>query len=910
MTPPLDPESWRELQAHYDRIIDRGGEEHTQAVAELRRERPELAEQLRRLLAASDGAEARIRAVLDQNLEALAGEGGRQKLPERIGPYEVLRELGRGGMSVVYLARRADLHFRKLVAIKVVLRGMDFEEILRRLRQERQILAQLEHPNIARLLDGGNTEDGAPYVVMEFVDGQPIDTFCQTEALGLRGRLELFCQICEAVAHAHRNLVVHRDLKPSNVLVNGEGQVKLLDFGIAKLLDPEQALEFGKTADTMRLWTPSFASPEQIAGRGLNTASDIYSLGVLLCHLLCGRGPYDPGLGRGELERAIVAGRVRRPSEVADSPQDADGLRGDLDAIVAEATRRRPEDRYASAQNLAADVRRYLDGLPVLARRESALYPLWKFAGRHRNALAGTAVGGLLLVATLVFSALRLAHEKEVALAEREKAEHTASFLRGLFEHADPARSRHPELTARDLLDQGARRIHVELTEQPLVRADLMDMMGTVYQALGDYGAADRWLTRARDLRREHLDAEHPALLDSAEHLAALEHASGRYDAAQSALESVLERKKEVHGADSLEVATTLSRLGDLLYERGDTDRALGVFESAYGIRRRHFSEPHLELARSLQDLGATHFDLGQLDEAEDLLLRAEAQRRRELGDSHPKLAETLGTLGAVRFARGDVPQAEALLREALDIRTDVYGRRHPLVARTLNNLGEVLRRSGQYGEALPLLEESAELVGVLQGPGHPEYADNLLNYARTLQQAGRPAEAEVLQLKVLEILTDLGDEGERKTPWALINLGDTYRDLGEPRRALDSYRRALDLRRRHFPAGHPRLIRPLERLGDALLGLDPAAAEAPLREALDIRTALRPERLSTHRLRLKLAGLLADLEDGGPADGRGQAEALALAEDGLRGLEDHLEADDPEALEARRIVEGLRAGS
>ncbi|MEM8995826.1 MAG: serine/threonine-protein kinase, partial [Acidobacteriota bacterium] len=432
MSPAVDPETWRELEQHYDRVIDLPGRERAAYVAALRSDRPRLAERLSSLVDASDDAEQRIRSVLDRNLDALAEAGGTQDMPARIGPYEVLRELGRGGMSVVYLARRADRHFRKSVAIKVVLRGMDFDEILRRLRQERQILAQLEHPNIAAVFDGGNTDDGAPYVVMEFVDGRPIDAYCRDKELDLRGRLELFCQVCEAVAYAHRNLVVHRDLKPSNVLVTDDGRVKLLDFGIAKLLDPEQALEFGKTTESMRLWTPGFASPEQIAGRGLSTASDIYSLGVLLFHLLCGRGPYAPDLGRRELEQAVADGRLERPSQAAPSAAEGRSLRGDLDAIFAEATRLRPDERYASARNLAADVLRHLDGLPVLARRESAFYPLRKFAGRHRRALLGTALGGLVLAATLVFSAVRLATERQVALAEREKAEHTASFLRGL----------------------------------------------------------------------------------------------------------------------------------------------------------------------------------------------------------------------------------------------------------------------------------------------------------------------------------------------------------------------------------------------------------------------------------------------------------------------------------------------
>ncbi|MEM6796788.1 MAG: serine/threonine-protein kinase [Acidobacteriota bacterium] len=903
----LDPEAWRELEQHYHRMLDLPAAEQAGYAADLEAERPDLAARLVSLVAASDRSEERILSVLERNLETLAevGEELGAQIPERIGPYQILRELGRGGMSVVYLARRADRHFRKQVAIKVVLRGMDFDEILQRLRQERQILAQLEHPNISRLLDGGNTEDGAPYVVMEYVDGEPIDAYCRERGLDLRSRLELFCQVCEAVAHAHRNLVVHRDLKPSNVLVTAEGQVKLLDFGIAKLLDPDLALEFGKTSESLRLWTPGFASPEQIAGRALSTASDLYSLGVLLFELLVERSPYSPGLGRLELEKAAARGELARPSQAAADPRTARKLRGDLDAIVAEATRLRPEERYASAQNLAADVRRYLEGLPVLARRESVLYQLGKFARRHRRGLIGSGLGALLLLSTLVVSALRLAEERRVALVEGEKAARVAAFMVGLFEQADPARSRSPELTARDLLDQGALRVTFELAGQPVVRADLMDVMGTVYQGLGDYPAARLWLERARDLRALHLPANHPDQVDSAEHLASLEHAAGRYDAGQSGLEEVLERKREIYGPRSPEVATTLSRLGDLLFERGDPEAALRVFELAYEARQEHFEEPHLELAHSLQDLGATHYQLGDLEKAERLLARAETQRRGELGELHPKVAETLSSLGAVRFAQGEVADAERLLREALEIRTELYGRRHPLVALTLNNLGEVLRRSGQFSAALPLFAESSELVGELQGEKHPEYADSLVNYARTLQQAERLEEAEELYLRVLGILGALGEEGERKTPWVLINLGDARRALGRSDDALESYRRALELRRVHFPEGHVRLLRPLGRYGRALAPSDPAAAEAVLREALGIARRARPDRGDTQLLKVTLAELIARRDE--PA---ARAEALGLAEEGLEGMLAEEGAETPGIRDARSLVDRLRLGS
>jgi serine/threonine-protein kinase len=466
----------------------------------------------------------------------------------RLGPYRVEREVGRGGMGAVYLARRDDGRFEQRVAIKVLKRGLDSDELVARFETERRILAGLTHPHIARLLDGGSTPAGRPYFVMEYVDGRPLGQYAAEQRLGLEARLRLFLAVCAAVDHAHRSLVVHRDLKPANILVGADGAPKLLDFGIAKLLDPDAAP--AATAADLRPMTPDYASPEQRAGRPVTTATDVWGLGLVLFELLTGVNPQAAGEWR-DPPRASLAPRAATPAGLPESARLSRLLRGDLDAILAKALEPEPERRYRSAAALADDVERHLARRPVAARRWTAGYRLTRFVCRQR--LASAALLALVVaVGVVVWQVWAVARARDRSEAQRRRAQALAVFLTDVFAVSDPSRSRGETITARELLDRGAERLkrgeaRAGLESEPQTRADLLHAIGDVYEKLGLVEPAEAAFARALELRRPLPGPE-----------------------------------------AALDTAATLTRLGHLATARSDFAAAERAFREGLELRRRH----------------------------------------------------------------------------------------------------------------------------------------------------------------------------------------------------------------------------------------------------------------------------------------------------------------------------------
>jgi serine/threonine-protein kinase len=487
---------------------------------------PELGDEVRRLLAAQTGAR------LDQIVrDAIAAVGVEEVRRERIGPYRIIDTLGEGGMGRVYLAERDDQHYRQKVAIKVVGFPGAAKQFVARFRAERQILANLRHPYIAQLLDGGETDDGLPYLVMEYVEGRSISDYCSKNDLALRDRLLLFRKVCEAVEHAHRNLVIHRDIKPANIWVTSEGVPKLLDFGIAKLIDDAAAGQtVAVTRMDMRLLTPEYASPEQLTGRAATTSTDVYGLGVLLYELLTGRFPYgQAGTASQELRRLICETDPEPPSSVVlrRAPQGDDStdgarlgatprqvhnaLRGDLDKIVMMAMRKEPERRYGSAQLLADDIERHLDHVPVRARAESRGYVAAKFMRRHVVPLATAAVVLVTLAAVTIAFNLRLGQQRDEARRERDRAlaaevqaqreattaRTVSDFLVDLFEAADPSSTENSEFTTTELLERAVERVDEELAGQPATQARLLGTLASVHTSLNKLTEAQALASRS-----------------------------------------------------------------------------------------------------------------------------------------------------------------------------------------------------------------------------------------------------------------------------------------------------------------------------------------------------------------------------------------------------------------------------
>ncbi|HEV7358405.1 MAG TPA: serine/threonine-protein kinase [Steroidobacteraceae bacterium] len=671
---------------------------------------------------------------------------------DRIGPYRVLRTLGSGGMGEVYLAERADAQFEQQVAIKVVHGGTLAVAMHSRLKLERQILAQLDHPNIAHLLDGGALPDGSAYIVMEYIDGVAIDVFCDTNRLDIAGRLKLFQTVCAAVHYAHQNLIVHRDLKPSNILVTAPGVPKLLDFGIAKLLDDRQAARhtLAVTQADVRIMTPDHASPEQVRGQAITTSSDVYVLGVLLYKLLCGTSPFFISSMRlSEIERAICEKDPVPPSQAVSSDDSPDSmfiaesrgasakrlrraLDGDLDNIVLMAMRKEPERRYGSAQQLAGDIQRYLDGMPVIARGDTLSYRATKFVRRHWLPVTAGIGAAFLILAfamTTYFQSQRIsagrdrvAQQRERAEHERARAEEVSTFLVNLFKLSDPEENRGNQVTARELLDSGSKRLQAGLQDQPATKAALLSTVGAVYDSLGQYQDALPLLDEALQLQSQEQDGSR---LETLLELGRARIGAGELSRAEAPLQEALHLAQRDAGSTSIETGRALLTLGMLRHQQGKFGEAKNLYIRSLAMLE-NAKAAETDVSTVLGELAKVYSREQQWDLAKQAYERALEIDRHILGDDHPRVAFRMQNLAIVAQNMGDLKQAEVLYRDALQREEHSYGERLPETAITKGNYGLLLQREGRLVEAEPLLRDAVSIRLALYG--HKHY---LVGYAR-----------------------------------------------------------------------------------------------------------------------------------------------------------------------------------
>jgi serine/threonine-protein kinase len=746
-----------------------------------------------------------------------------------VGRYRLERCIGWGGMGTVYLATRADAEFSQRVAIKLVKRGMDSDEILRRFRAERQTLAALHHPNIALLLDGGVTDSGQPYLVMEYVEGEPIDRYCDRHRLPVEARLALFLTICDAVRHAHQNLVIHRDLKPANILVSRDGIPKLVDFGIAKLIAPGERPH--ATTPQERRLTPEYASPEQVTGRPVTTSSDIYSLGVILYELLCGHQPYRfPTRTPAEIERVVADGTASLPSEAVtrvegNAPDDArvvvtpDGvgqarsarpdalarrLRGDLDTIVLMALRKEPERRYASVDHLAGDIRRHLAGLPVSAHRDTFGYRFAKFARRHRVGTALGAVAVLLLgaaVSTVIWQARVASRQRDAALAAREQSEATVQFLQEMLASVDPG-ERGRGVTVREVLDAAAVRVDTELASQPLVQAMLRTTIGRTYLSLGLLDASETQLRSALEQRRALLGPRHRAVADCLCDLSDVLYARQSLDEAQAAIEQALDIYRDTTtlvdttGDRSADLPKALSRLGAVQWAKGELKEAEEAHRQALAIRREVRGADGIEVAESLNALGVVFLAQGRQDEAEPLLTEALEIRRNQLGPEHPLVAETLGNLAVALNRKGDLVGAEQLYLEELELGRRLLGDAHPEVAVTRKNLAMLYLQRGDLAAAEEQLRACVATREACFPPTDHRVFLTQLDLADVLEQRGEWDAASVLLERALDSARSSTAPREKRT-LALDRAAKVFQAHGDTERVaalLDEARREPEM--------------------------------------------------------------------------------------------------------------------
>ncbi len=887
----LTQERWRQVAAIFDEALDLESVPRSAYLERVCAGDSELRREVEAFLAADSASEEFLESSVESYLPTLPGLGGLEGEPTGgvpvgtpVGPYRVLREVAHGGMGAVYLAERADGQFEQRVALKLIRRGMDSAEVHRRFRAERQILARLNHPHIARLLDGGITADRQPWFAMEFVDGEPLVAWCEARQISLTARVTLFRDVCDAVRYAHQSLVVHRDLKPSNILVTEQGQVKLLDFGIAKLLEDgaestaRGAMEAPTTRTELRVMTPEYAAPEQVRGEPVTTATDVYALGAVLYELLTHQRAHRFDRQTPvEVERVICQTEPTRPSLVVTGTRRKE-LRGDLDTIVLKALEKDPLRRYPSAEALLDDLRRYLERLPISARPSSLGYRGRKFVRRHRFGVIASTTLAFMLVAGVAATV----HQARAKALEAAKAREVKDFVIGLFTLSDPAESRGRDITARELLQRGVQRVDSALGRQPAVQEELLGVLGKIHRDLGLYPEADTLLRRATDvarrtygpthlavaahltdwgmdlnelgnfaaaesllrqaldIRTRSLDPTHVEVGNTMAALASTLSDMGRYAAAESLYRATLAIDLKREGPDHLEVATDLDNLGVLLSDHlGRHDEADSAFRASLAIRRKLLDPGHPALLTVEGNLAGTLEELGRYAEAESLHREVLAGRRRLFPQGHPDLAYSYHSLANVLEAEGRWVEAESLDMQALAIRRRFLGPDHPMTIATLNNLAIVRYRMGDLQGAEEAFREAGRIWREKLGPSHQYALSAANNLGAVLSEAGRYREAETILRETLTRRIQVSGDSSVEVALTRRNLGVVLHRTGRLSEAEQVLRAALATYRRALPDSHPRTAEALTALGQVLTDERRSTEAMPLlEEALAIREA------------------------------------------------------------------------
>ncbi len=840
----MKPDRWKRLEPLLDELLDLPREERAARLDAISGGDAELREDLERLLRADHTKAAGpldgdIRSLANPLFEGEAEEPASTPAGRRIGPYRVLGVLGRGGMGEVLLAERADGDFEQRVALKLVPGDVVRPAQAERLRHERQILARLRHPNIASLYDGGVTETGAPFFAMEVVDGVPLDEFCEREALSPAERVRLFDAVCRAVHFAHRNLVIHRDLKPSNVLVTGDGTVKLLDFGIAKIVEEGD----DATRTQQRFLTPAFAAPEQLRGDPTSTATDVYALGVLLHLLVTGRRPAD--------------------SEPA-SPADA--TLGDLRLVLDKALREDADDRYASVEELRLDLERYLASMPVSARPQTTGYKLRKFVRRNRLAVG---VATAALVAVLGFSGwiswLYARSERHLARAVQAEAEsvreaetqrRVSEFLTELFEVASPAVSLGEDVSARDILDAGAARIEEELDTEPHVRASLQLTMAASYRWLGEFEEGLRLAESAAENRRK-LFGE-----GSVEHAHARAEVGwqqlrlGRLEEAAETNREVIRILERSLSPNDPDLAEAWSALGGTLFDRGEFDECEQAMAKALEIREA--GDPRIPAAVALasNDLAALYVNAGRIEDAARLFGHA-IEVHEAAGDTlHPALASYYANRSDALSRLGRLQEAEPLVRKALELAHATMGEDNPEAAEQDNTAGLFYQRLQEWEESERHFLRAIDVFETKLGPDHPKTIWTLDNLAAMLIEAGRLDEADPLCERVVATSAVAIGEDNIYHGAVLLTQAELREAQGRWREAGELREQALPLYEATFGSEHATYANRLVELAENHRRQGRAARAAELLEqALAVYEATKgPDDEVTRRTREKLA--------------------------------------------------------
>jgi serine/threonine protein kinase/lipopolysaccharide biosynthesis regulator YciM len=883
-----------------------------------------------------------LNLALETSSDAEKASGGARSVARlvegsTVGRYKILRELGEGGMGVVYLAEQSE-PIRRQVALKVIKRGMDTEQVVRRFEAERQALAIMDHAAIASVIEAGETEDGRPYFVMEHIDGEPVTEFCDHHRLDTVARLDLFARICDGLQHAHQRGIIHRDIKPSNILVTqgDEGpQPKIIDFGVAKATEQSLTDRSALTGLGVLLGTPDYMSPEQadLTPLDVDTRSDVYSLGVVLYELLTGALPFDRRALReaafDEMRRQIQEVRPSKPStRVSEMGERATGsatsrsldvsslckrLAGDLDLITMKALEKERDRRYSSPVELAADIRRHLSNEPVLARAPSATYQLGKLISRHKLTSAliigfiVTLVSSTVLMGLLYRDAQR---NLSRALEAEAEAEQVSDFLVGVFEISDPNEARGNSATARELLDTASGKIEEDLAEQPGVQATMMLTMGRVYKSLGLFDPALELQTKALERRETQLPDDASAIAESLTALAAVHLARGEFDEAEGLARRALEiaERQEDSAKEALEPLTVLQ---NLYWRLRDYKQSLPIAEQLVQMSGDVYGLGSAEVATATRSLAIVNMAMDRTEEAEALYKSVLEIQEGLYDGEHPAIVTT--KLNIAEFYRNQAryDEAEAMFLEIQEIEKRIYGENHPQRAFAYNNLGMVYKRRGRYQEAVEQYKIAIAIREAALPENHPMIAwtlDNLgLAYVE-LDELDKAAESiqRALDIAMVAVGPDNADTGI-----VLANLALVRREQKRYDEAEELYRRVLEIDHAVFGREHSETATAMHNLAKVLyFKRQFEESERLFRESIEITTAIHgADHPDVGDSKAELAYVIEEL---GRLD-----EAESLLVEGLRVMEASLGADHravkmmvQELERLRGVIKGAAGGT